>query len=401
MGVGKYIETDCIVCGSQDHKEIYSSKQPAGDILGELIVRLHVCADCGFVWQNPQLSKEVLAEYYSNDVNASGSVFHASHANSRHTRKQKDRIAFFKPFLQRTSPYGTMVEIGCSTGEFLSALDLPEWDKYGIEPSATAAAIANAAGIKIIQQPIDNIELKASEFDAVAAFSVLEHLSDLPEIIAAISKTLKPGGLLLFEIPDSLQAEPQLAEFFGYEHLWHFTATSIAEFVSNYGLNIIRFDETVTDARLRAVAVKDDSSNDHGALGVTGNSSSLQEVIERYLERRIALIKDIGKRIDEFLQDLPPQENFAIYGAGIHTLHLFEHFHDLKNASYIIDSNSKRWGGTVGGIPIISVDNATETQKLVKKVIISSNAFEREIFDSLVSSGKFPVHGFDILKLYS
>ena len=47
MGVGKYIEKDCIVCGSRDHKEIYSSKQPAGDILGELIVRLYVCADLG------------------------------------------------------------------------------------------------------------------------------------------------------------------------------------------------------------------------------------------------------------------------------------------------------------------------------------------------------------------
>lgn len=399
MGVGRYIEKDCIVCGSRDHKEIYSSKQPAGDILGELIVTLHVCTNCGFVWQNPQLSKEVLAEYYTNDVNASGSVFHASHANSRHIRKQKDRIAFFKPFLQRTSPNGTMVEIGCSTGEFLSALDLPEWDKHGIEPSATAAAIANAAGIKILQQSIDNIELKASEFDAVAAFSVIEHLSDLPEIMAEISKTLKPGGLLLFEIPDSLKARPQLAEFFGYEHLWHFTATSIAEFLSKYGLNIITFDETVADPRLRAVAVKDVSRNDLGMLGVTGDFPLLQEVIQKYQERRITLIKDIGDKIDEFLQDLSPQDNFAIYGAGIHTRHLFEHFHDLLNASYVIDSNAKRWGGTICGIPIISVENATEIEKRVRKVIISSNAFESEIFDSLVSLGK--AHDFDILKLYS
>lgn len=399
MVTRKYIEKNCIVCGSREHNEIYSSKQPAGDILGDLIVTLHVCSDCGFVWQNPQLSKEVLVEYYSNDVNASGSVFHASHPDSRHIRKQKDRIAFFKPFLQRTSPSGTMVEIGCSTGEFLSALDLPEWDKYGIEPSATAAAIANAAGIKIIQRPFDNIELKASEFDAFAAFSVLEHLSDLPEIMTGISKMLKPGGLLLFEIPDSLKAQPQLAEFFGYEHLWHFTATSIAEFLSKFGFNIVKSDETVADARLRAVAVKDISRNDHGVLGFTGNSSSLQEVIQKYQEQRITLIKDIGKRIHEFLQDLSPQDNFAIFGAGIHTRHLFEHFHDLLNASCIIDSNPNRWGATVGGIPIISVDSATEIKKRVRKVIISSNAFEREIFDSLVSLGK--VHNFDILKLYS
>lgn len=392
------IKKDCIICGSRNHEQIYSSKQPAGSILGNLTVKLHVCNVCGFVWQNPQPCKKSLADYYANDINASGSVFHATHLNSQHSIKQNNRIAFFQPLLSSISSHGLLVEVGCSTGEFLSALDLPGWTKLGIEPSPTASSIAKSSGIKIINQCIDDIRLDKSVFDAVAAFSVLEHLSELPAAISNISHSLKPGGLLLFEIPDSLKAEPQLAEFFGYEHLWHFTIHTIGKFLSNYGLVLTHLDNSVVDARIRAVAVKDNNFCDSKVISSL-SSPSLKIVIEKYQDKRSALISAIEKKITRFLGGLADGQNFAIYGAGIHTLHLLEHFTFLRATSSLIDSNPKRWGEKVAGYRVISIDEAVEPHRKIKKIIISSKAFEDEIYESL--SNHPDSRHFEILRLYS
>jgi hypothetical protein len=80
-----YVEKNCIVCTSSNHSKIYESIQPAGAYLGTLTVSLHSCHVCGFVWQNPQLSDEVLANYYASDINASGAVFHSHNIHSEHS----------------------------------------------------------------------------------------------------------------------------------------------------------------------------------------------------------------------------------------------------------------------------------------------------------------------------
>lgn len=367
-----YVEKNCIVCTSSNHSKIYESIQPAGAYLGTLTVSLHSCHVCGFVWQNPQLSDEVLANYYASDINASGAVFHSHNIHSEHSRKQQSRVKFFRPILSTTKTAGSIIEIGCSTGEFLTTLNLPNWSAWGIEPSASASKIAKANGVQLMKGWVTSCNLGRLKWDALAAFSVFEHLGNLPEILQKTSECLKPDGKLLFEVPNSENPEPQLSDFFTYEHLWHFTRDSFSKLLGRYGFCNLVFDEDVQDSRLRGFAMKNRMSS---PVGSQAEGKRLEITIQEYALRRAKLISSTKYNISDFLRS----GKRGIYGAGIHTLHLLQHYPALKNVICIVDSNSDKWGTFLSGIPVVNLDSAIKLG--VRAILISSFKFEREIFE--------------------
>jgi len=76
-------------------------------------------------------------------------------------------------------------------------------------------------------------------------------------------------------------------------------------------------------------------------------------------------------------------QDVVIYGAGVHTIKLFEMFPILKNLNVkaIVDSNPNLWGTYINGIIIISPNDILE---YADKVIISSAKFEKEIKSNLI-----------------
>lgn len=374
----RWASVSCIVCGSAQSEEIYRSRQEAGDWLGSLDITLHICSNCSFVWQNPQLPPETLDRYYRNDPNASGSVFHFTGSSSKHDKKQKDRISFFSHILDRQGQTGNLLEIGCSTGEFLCSLNTSKWKLFGVEPSLRASKIAEDSGIEIIGQHIGQVDLGNDQFDSIAIFSVIEHLSNLPEVINHIWDFLKDDGALFFEIPNTLKATPQLAEFFGYEHLWHFTPTSLEAFLNKHGFPRIEYDRSVKDARLRGAAFK--ARSEQNSTDFTSDRSKIIGLFEHYSRDRNNLIDKIQRRLENALSG---KNKIAIYGAGIHTRYLVDHYPNLiKKLIIFIDSDPKKIGTFFLGIEIVSLETAL--QHNLDAIIISSHAFESEILDSVM-----------------
>lgn len=96
------------------------------------------------------------------------------------------------------------LEVGCGTGSVLEALQAryPHWQLVGREPFADAVAIARQklprAGIS--QGDFFSLSEK-SEFDAVAAFDVLEHLEDDVSALGRLFEACRPGGTLVVTVP--------------------------------------------------------------------------------------------------------------------------------------------------------------------------------------------------------
>lgn len=101
-------------------------------------------------------------------------------------------------------PSSTVLEVGSGWGKFLKQATDAGHHVNGIELNPDGVAAATSQGLHCQQRDLE--ELAASSpgtFDAVCSFQVLEHVSNPRLFIEQCRRLLRPGGLLLFSVPNS------------------------------------------------------------------------------------------------------------------------------------------------------------------------------------------------------
>ncbi|MFK7745903.1 MAG: bifunctional 2-polyprenyl-6-hydroxyphenol methylase/3-demethylubiquinol 3-O-methyltransferase UbiG [Roseobacter sp.] len=98
-----------------------------------------------------------------------------------------------------------VLDLGCAGGFMAEALCDRGAIVTGIDPAAQAIEAARmhaSASGKSIQYDVgvgENLPYDTGRFDAVVCVDVLEHVKDLPKVLAEIERVLKPGGTFLFD----------------------------------------------------------------------------------------------------------------------------------------------------------------------------------------------------------
>ena len=118
------------------------------------------------------------------------------------------RVAYANSIIKRLEidPNGkTALEVGSGGGILTEEICKMGFMATGIEPSEeslqTAANHAKASGLDIryVKGTGENIPFPDQSFDFVFCCDVLEHVQDLPKVIAEISRVLKPGGVFIYD----------------------------------------------------------------------------------------------------------------------------------------------------------------------------------------------------------
>ena len=128
---------------------------------------------------------------------------------------------------------GSILDLGCSSGGFLSALKNPAWKLYGIEMSDEVAQRAHDdTGADVFVGDILDAPYPAGSFDAITCFHVFEHLYQPREILAKVSHWLKPGGIFYAMMPNIDSAGARIFKSYWYalelpRHLYHFSPISL------------------------------------------------------------------------------------------------------------------------------------------------------------------------------
>jgi 2-polyprenyl-3-methyl-5-hydroxy-6-metoxy-1,4-benzoquinol methylase len=135
---------------------------------------------------------------------------------------------------------GKLLDYGCGTGEFLKTCQESGWIISGVEPSPIARKKANT---------LTGAEIKSSlpendRFDAITLWHVLEHVSDLNNMVSQLANSLNDNGKLLIAVPNHESYDAKYYQQFwaGYDvprHLWHFTQNSMQAILENNGLTIV------------------------------------------------------------------------------------------------------------------------------------------------------------------
>ncbi|MDX8351177.1 bifunctional 2-polyprenyl-6-hydroxyphenol methylase/3-demethylubiquinol 3-O-methyltransferase UbiG [Cognatiyoonia sp. IB215182] len=123
------------------------------------------------------------------------------------------RLAWFDRFIDW--PGKDVLDLGCAGGFMAEAIHDLCAKVTGIDPAADAIAAARAHAAATGREITYDVGVGEAlpypddAFDAVVCVDVLEHVSDLTQVISEVARVLRPGGVLLF---DTINRNP-LARF--------------------------------------------------------------------------------------------------------------------------------------------------------------------------------------------
>jgi len=127
-----------------------------------------------------------------------------------------------------------VLDVGCGTGGCLDAYK--DWDTYGVEPNEDMAEYGKSLGHNIIQgyYPCE-IHKK---FDLIICYGVLEHCTDLCEVLSGFYDNLKYGGFLHIEVPNLYTSS---IHQLGWGHISVFTPSVLRQLLMCQGFEILDF----------------------------------------------------------------------------------------------------------------------------------------------------------------
>ena len=149
-----------------------------------------------------------------------------------------------------------VLEVGCNTGAFGRRLkEERSIEVWGLEPNSAAAAIAEQALDKVLNQLFTtDADLPDRHFDAIVFNDVLEHMADPWAALRLAADKLREGGSVVASIPNLLQIDNLLHLLrnrdFRYEqmgirdrtHLRFFTRTSAKRLFEESGFEVTRVE---------------------------------------------------------------------------------------------------------------------------------------------------------------
>lgn len=230
----------CAACGSRQWQLALTAKDHH---LSQETFSLVDCIQCGLRRTDPRPTAASLARYYEGEDYFS----HDASANSfiARTYRTVRRLALASKYrrIRAFVPSGSLVDVGCGTGELLQHLASRGYRVQGIEPGDRARKAAQAKGL-VVLSALGQLEATGVH-DGIMLWHVLEHLPDPSESLTTIFRALKPGGYIILAVPDraswdSAHYGPTWAAWDVPRHLWHFRQQDIAALLNKSGFKKVR-----------------------------------------------------------------------------------------------------------------------------------------------------------------
>lgn len=168
--------------------------------------RIVACADCGLlrlaVFPSDEARKAAYQEDYYRPETAAR-FLGPLELVARAFRELRARAIARRglPTTPSSAP-PRVLDVGCGRGRMLHALRRRGWEVLGTQLSRPAQEAAQAAGVPVRLGELPALDLEPASFDAITLFHVLEHVTDPRRYLDTVHNLLRPGGLLVIEVPD-------------------------------------------------------------------------------------------------------------------------------------------------------------------------------------------------------
>ncbi|MFC1828911.1 class I SAM-dependent methyltransferase [Thermodesulfobacteriota bacterium] len=115
----------------------------------------------------------------------------------RFLKRSRKTLSRIKRLLKKDFKDIRLLDVGCSSGAFISVAQKLNVAAEGVEPMTHPARAAMNAGLKVTEGYLEDIKLPSGSFDVVTLFEVIEHLKDPIALLKECRRILRPGGLMI------------------------------------------------------------------------------------------------------------------------------------------------------------------------------------------------------------
>jgi 2-polyprenyl-3-methyl-5-hydroxy-6-metoxy-1,4-benzoquinol methylase len=234
----------CIICGGNDYDTLYTSLPDY--LMSDFSIQASYvrCKTCGLIFQITDESID-LSEFYPHDY------------DPYITEEYINGLSIFQRFLfyygiqkrrrivERFKDSGNILDIGCSTGIFLTEMQKTgKWNCFGVEPNPYAASTGQKLGLRIHIGKFEETFFPEAYFDVITMWDVLEHVTNPKNTISEIYRILSNDGVLVVRLPnyDSLDAKMFGQYWAGFDpprHLFVFNRSTLSNLFRQCGFEII------------------------------------------------------------------------------------------------------------------------------------------------------------------
>ena len=357
----------CDLCRSSELEPVY---RPDGSGRGILV---HLCAYCGLLQSLPRIDR---APRRAASVSSGADWGNVRYGKGFRTKQCLSITAAHADFRKSL----TLLDVGSNRGSFARAFleATPEARITCIEPDERVADSCDGLErAELLRGRIEDTRFDDGSFDIVHSCHTLEHLASPAETLADHWRVLKPGGLLVLDVPNVALAgsDDVLEEWFIDKHLYHFSKRTLACMLDATGFEIIDGPDENDRENLLVAAVK----RPFAGRPVRANAPAVDEamnVMRSYVTTRAKNLS-LLRQIADDLETLAPS-GVALWGAGrlFDALVLHGGFNP-KTLRVLIDVHLKkhvpeRHGVAVSGPEALSSANPAF-------IVVMSRAFASEI----------------------
>jgi SAM-dependent methyltransferase len=205
---------------------------------------LLLCLGCEFQFKDPPIEAEKLSTCYARADSANWEV------SPDPWQRRFDTLG---SLLSTHAAGRRVLDIGCFNGALLSYLG-DAWQRFGIEPSFAAAALARTRGVNVLASTLDDLSPEVGPFDAILAIDVIEHLPAPLTFFQQVHERLAADGIMVILTGNTDAVAWRLQKsMYWYcnlpEHMSFYNRRSLEQVGRRVGFELADF-RTLTHARM-------------------------------------------------------------------------------------------------------------------------------------------------------
>jgi SAM-dependent methyltransferase len=358
-------------CGFCGHDALAFAWQPDGTARG---LKVHVCGHCGLVQSTPRIART----RQRHGAAVSGG---ADWGNVRYGKgfRTAAAMAALGRHADLTKPLA-LLDVGSNRGSFAHAFlaSAPAARLTAVEPDERFAdCCAGLARTELVRARTEDTAFADGAFDIVHSCHTIEHLDDPFAALKDHARVLRPGGLLVIDVPNIalIGGQDIVEEWFIDKHLFHFSARTLSRMIEAAGFEIVQQNDPADAINLLFVARKAGAPQS-GIAADPAEARAALALMQRYRHLRARNLTALAAAARE-LDALKPKR-VALWGAGrLFDLLVREGGFDPTSLSLLIDTHLQKHMAHRHGVTLATPDALSDAA--ADTVVVMSRGFADEI----------------------